>query len=329
MGSQFSKGVTLSTFFQRLRVASPYDKPSHNTAWILGAATKRFLESSRSEKFDKIVRVLRRPLFRMRGRQWDKIQEAEPRFVLVNRSERFLLDSRDQVISRAIYRRGYHDLPVFINALNILKFPQNRVNKLVDVGANIGDICVSAVARGLANQAIAVEADSHNFKLLTTNILLNNLQGKISAHQVAAGSSDGQAIQLLRSETNFGDHQIRPITNSEILNSIEVTERSLDSLAPMLDAKTDLVWIDVQGYEVQVLRGSSEICRTCVPIVMEISPEHLKNHGNVDDLLDCVSSYKGFFDLARYRPIFQPIVNLRELYADLDSRKSFTDILLK
>lgn len=90
-----------------------------------------------------------------------------------------------------------------------------------------------------------------------------------------------------------------------------------------------MVWIDVQGYEVEVLRGSAEICRTCVPIVMEISPEHLKVHGIVDDLLDCVSSYSGFFDLSRYRPIFQPIANIRELYTDLDSRRAHTDILLK
>ena len=319
----------MSTFLHRLRIASPYDKPSHDTAWIAGAAIKRFLESSRREKIEKIVRVLRRPLSLRRGKQWDKIQEAEPCFVLVNRSERFLLDSRDQEISRKIYRRGYHEFPKFISALNILKIPQNHVNLLVDVGANIGEICISAVARGLASQAIAVEADSRNFNLLTTNILLNNLQSKISAHQVAAGSSDDRVVQLLRSETNFGDHQIRPLANSGIMDSIEVTERSLDSIAPMLDPRTDLVWIDVQGYEVEVLRGSSEICRTCVPIVMEISPEHLRVHGIVDDLLDCVSNYKGFFDLGRYRPIFQPIAHLRELYADLDSSKTWTDILLK
>ena len=265
----------------------------------------------------------------MRGKQWDRIQDAEPCFVLVNRSEKFLLDSRDQVISRAIYRRGYHDFSVFISALNLLDNPQNHVKLLDDVGANIGDICISAVARGLASQAIAVEADSHNFNLLRTNILLNNLQNRISAHQVAAGSSDGQVVQLLRSETNFGDHQIRPVTNSGTLSSIEVNERSLDSIVPKIDPQTDLVWIDVQGYEVEVLRGSSEICRTCVPIVMEISPEHLKVHGIVDDLLDCISNYRGFFDLARYRPTFQPIVNLREMYADLDSRQAHTDILLK
>lgn len=171
----------------------------------------------------------------MRGKQWDKIQEAAPSFVLVKRGERFLLDSRDQVISRAIYRRGYHDFHVFSSALKILKFPQSHVNLLVDVGANIGDVCISAVARGLASQAIAVEADAHNFDLLTTNILLNNLQSKISTHQVAAGSRDGHVVQILRSETNFGDHQIRPLTNSGMLRSIEVTERSLDSIAPKLD----------------------------------------------------------------------------------------------
>ena len=45
----------------------------------------------------------------------------------------------------------------------------------LDIGANIGVICIPAVSRGLVEEAIAIEPESENFKLLKLNISLNNL----------------------------------------------------------------------------------------------------------------------------------------------------------
>ena len=56
---------------------------------------------------------------------------------------------------------------------------------MVDVGANIGPICIPAVTRGYVQQAVAVEPNPDNCRLLRVNVALNGLHNKIAVEECA------------------------------------------------------------------------------------------------------------------------------------------------
>ena len=61
---------------------------------------------------------------------------------------------------------------------------------LIDIGANIGPICIPAVKRNYVKQAIAIEPGPDNARLLRANVALNSLHDRIIVHECAVGASE-------------------------------------------------------------------------------------------------------------------------------------------
>ena len=103
----------------------------------------------------------------------------------------------------------------------------------------------------------------------------------------------------------------------------------LDSLVPDLDPLRDLIFMDVQGFEKFVLDGSTAAINARVPIVMEYFPEGIMEHCSLDDLLNVISPYSGYFDLNMPVPVFTPLAGLREFWDGLLAGPyEFGDIVL-
>src|SRR5580658_5386055 len=126
--------------------------------------------------------------------------------------EQFLVDIHDQTIAKSVFASGEHEFHKFVLAIELLRKHEvyaEGENLLIDVGANIGVICIPAVARGYVKRAIAIEPDPGNCRLLRTNVALNGLTETVSVHEVACGTLDGEKLLLELSDDNFGDHRIR------------------------------------------------------------------------------------------------------------------------
>lgn len=310
------------------RNSSPHNAPKSDIGSILGSAFKRYLSATPHERKLKRVGIYKRPLTRFRGWRWNSIQKSDSRFIVVQRDETYLLSLDDQVISRSIYRHGRHDSHKLGKVLNLLG--RSHFETIVDVGANIGEISIVAVKRGLAKRAIAIEPDPLNFKILQTNILLNNLVEEVHCHQVAVGAISNESLKLKLSSINFGDHQIASskIDPKNSDRTINVNVRLLDELAPNLTRDKDLLWMDIQGYEYHALLGAKEVLRSQVPIVMELSPNHLKQHCLFSELLVLLEHYEGFWNLEEYQPQKRGMDHLMKLITTLDYEDSYTDVLI-
>jgi len=159
---------------------------------------------------------------------------------------------------------------------------------LVDVGANLGMICIAMLKLGHFREAIAIEPDPRNFALLKRNIEQNGLEGRIRALPFAV-SDDSADVEFELSETNFGDHRVRARRapgaaqlGEERRAVVSVPARPLDELLRQAGAdlgSIGLVWIDIQGHEGQLFRGARDTLSHGAPLLTEFWPYGIRRSG--------------------------------------------------
>jgi FkbM family methyltransferase len=136
---------------------------------------------------------------------------------------------------------------------------------LVDVGANLGLYTVAAAKRGA--RVIAVEPDPANVRQIRRNARLNRVE--VAIVEVLAGAQIGTAPLALRGSPVSGsvDMYLGPTTRYAVAAVL-----TLDAL--LKDERVDLLKIDVEGAEIDVLRGAEQTLRDKRPraILIEVHP---------------------------------------------------------
>lgn len=248
--------------------------------------------------------------------------------------ESFVVHGADEWIGSSLFSTGEFEFDKFASAIEALRMqrPSFQARVLVDVGANIGPICIPAVARGLVERAVAIEPDPRNYRLLRTNVELNDLALRIRTVQKAAGAIDGETLRLELSPSNLGDHRIRvgkqvSDPSGPEREAFDVPSDTLDSIcAPELDSDL-LLWMDLQGYEGIALLGAPSLLARKVPVVVEFEPKMMARTGSFAALQRAVSDYTGFVDLG-CRSGLRAISELDAFRVGLEQAGRITDILL-
>ena len=126
---------------------------------------------------------------------------------------------------------------------------------VVDIGAHVG-LFTLKVAKSV-KLVLAVEPHPFNYRLLTMNIALNKLENVIPV-KLALSSYCGKAKLYLRSA---GTHTLKgQIFGLESGETLEVEVETLDRLIDELRLnKVTFVKIDVEGAELDVLKGSERV----------------------------------------------------------------------
>lgn len=253
---------------------------------------------------------------------------ANPRarfFCVDGVQESLLVNCRDDIISREVFRSGSFDFHKFERALRALRglgLAGDTVERLYDVGANIGTICVPAVTRGLAAAAVAIEPHPLNCRLLRANVALNGVHDRIAVVEAAAGADDGGHVDLEVNERNWGDHRVAPATaagddrqGESRRPRVAVPLRSIDAIAAEHGPPT-LLWMDTQGFEGFVLAGASAALAGAVPVATEYWPYSLRRVGGYDTFHVAVGRYRSFIDLDA-GPTAHPVAEFEARYAGL------------
>lgn len=224
---------------------------------------------------------------------------AEPDTILFSRgiNENFILQSNDQVIGRTVYAtKNPFDFDKLTKVLKILNLKKNEL--LIDIGANIGTICIPAIKRNLFNKAIVFEPEPLNYSLLLSNIIINGCYNKISTHNIALGSKNREKLNLQLDDHNKGNHRIIINSKIKLKKNIVINSHKLDSFIKNINSLSTLVWIDVQGYETQVLLGAKKLLNKKVPVCVEFSPTFLeKKKYDIFKKMFIKNGYNYFYNL--------------------------------
>lgn len=150
---------------------------------------------------------------------------------------------------------------------------------IFDIGANIGVLTLLMAKHSSSRNSTvySFEPEPRNFKQLSQNIELNDLQSRVHPRQIALGASRGEASLHVRGEAGEGRHSIAESKGAT--DAITVTVNTCEGFAREESAMPDVLKIDVEGAEGQVLAGVTSLLDSHSPrdIFLEI---HNKGDGD-------------------------------------------------
>ncbi len=143
----------------------------------------------------------------------------------------------------------------------------------VDVGANVGQLSLAAAVRVTrSGRVIAIEAHPRICRYLLGNVRLNGLT--IEVHNTAIGSTDGE---LVFTDFRSDDMNFACATPPPGCAALRVPVRTLDSIVG--SRRPDLLKVDVEGFEVDLLKGAAQAISNCRCLYIEDSELNLRRAG--------------------------------------------------
>ena len=163
---------------------------------------------------------------------------------------------------------------------------------LVNIGAHIGSTCIPAIKENKFKNSIAFEPTKKTFKLLQSNIFLNEVDDKIRAYNLAISNKKAN-LYLAIKRGNIGGNYI---SKNKQKNTEIVKSDILDNYTYNLNKNNSLIFMDVEGHEPNIFLGAKKTIKKKIPIVFEFYPSLLdKNWIKNFDLV--FKNYRFFYDL--------------------------------
>ena len=176
---------------------------------------------------------------------------------------------------------------------------------VLDVGANIGAFSVKiSGALGEGGRIIAVEPESTNFRLLRSNIELNNCKNIVPVRTALSEHSGKASLNVYKKR---GNNSFLAKKTESLERREEVGLKTLDELVEeCVLSRLSLIKVDTEGYELKVLHGGTETIRRLRPWIIG------EAHPHVSDSASVILSYLGefgydgtiFTQVAGYEEIF-------------------------
>jgi FkbM family methyltransferase len=190
-------------------------------------------------------------------------------------------------IDLAVYLGAYE--PEIIKALKRIVEPGNVV---IDIGANIGAITLPlAQYVGNSGRVIAFEPTSWAYDKLQKNLSLNpHLLEQVKSERIMLLEEEKTPPAFVYSSWNLTaeENQLtHPQHKGRLMSTNCAQGMSLDGyLKKNSEQKIDLIKLDVDGYELAVLKGARKlILRDRPKIILEIAPHVQEEKKQLEELL--------------------------------------------
>jgi FkbM family methyltransferase len=169
-----------------------------------------------------------------------------------------------------------------------------KFNSVVDIGAHIGSFSIFILLNNnLIKKIICIEPERDNFRILSWNLKNLSYLSKIDCLNIALSNKNTTTKLYLSSYSAAHGLKGKKGAKFQIVKT-----RKLDDV---IHEKVDLIKVDVEGSEVEVLRGMVNVLRRYKPALI-IETGHYKNETKIICRLLKKLKYKTFV-LKRKEPI--------------------------
>jgi len=184
----------------------------------------------------------------------------------------------DPVLDKGVERQIYYTGTYEQGTLSIIKSILASGDTFVDIGANIGLMSIIAsTAVGESGQVYSFEPNPETHNILKRNISINNLNNVILS-SYAVGAQEGEGLIYDLWDKNRGSATLVPQEGQS--DGHKVLIKPLIQLIPNW-AEIDLIKIDVEGFEIEVLKGLKEVMISNNPpkLIVECSDRRANKEG--------------------------------------------------
>ena len=199
----------------------------------------------------------------------------------------------DRGVERALYLTGSYEA----GTLDVMRASLRKGDTFIDVGANIG--VMSLFASKIVGEDGAVysfEPEPETFMILTENIRMNKV-GNVHAHNIGLGDSKGQSLIYTNPFAGRGSASlVRPL-GQDTARAYEIRVETLDGLVASNNLSgVRMLKIDVEGWELHVLKGAESLLRSAAaPIIcIEYSELVATDSGRRVDIYDYILSLNSY-----------------------------------
>jgi FkbM family methyltransferase len=196
---------------------------------------------------------------------------------------------RDSGISKDLFLFGKREVlsTDLIQDSGVLK----EGDTVLDIGANIGYYALlESRLIGDLGYVFAIEPVSTNYEMLCSNIELNNIHN-IKTFRLAAGAEDGEAEIHVAQKGNISSFIYRD--DVDFVRTEHVQIRTVDSFLQEHGITPALIRMDVEGFEVEIIKGMHETLKQKPKLLIEVHA-HLLDKETLNSMFTTL-------DLAGYR----------------------------
>jgi FkbM family methyltransferase len=180
-----------------------------------------------------------------------------------------------ELVGRRLMIKGQFDREETVSVLNRaqdLGILSGSKRVILEIGANIGTQSVYFALDPRVEKVIAIEPEPGNLKFLLKNVSDNDLSSKIDIAPYGASIADGE-MELYLASSNSGAASFHKVNDAIDIVRVKTKPVSMilseKNIAPKDIA---LIWMDIEGYEIDIFKSILPILADGMLLYMEFSP---------------------------------------------------------
>lgn len=246
-------------------------------------------------------------------------------------------------IHYSLYVNKYFEYDIYRRSVDFLKTKGlllGKGNTLLDIGVNNGVITIGAILSKDFDFSIGVDGCEEHVESCRKNLKLNNIENSVKLFKEIV-SDQKRLVSFQKSKTNFGQHSVsgekedfKYIFDEDENTKVSVQSTTLDTITkPYLhkvQRGNSLLWIDVEGHEGFVFKGSNDLLSKNIPCVMELCPYMVRRSGmEIEDYISIIQKYwKEFWIIREYKIVNYPTSVLSNFINEFEEEGSYQNIIL-
>lgn len=189
-------------------------------------------------------------------------------------------------------RRTFGELETHVFLVRVLGASAVRAPvTFVDAGANIGEFSLDVARHGKVARVVAFEPEHECARALRISAALNRLQGKLLVRELVLSSAPGPVRFRLEPKRPQASRITAAEGDGEVLQASTV-DREVKDLAG-----TVILKVDVEGAELDVLRGAAMTIEQCRPLIVFEYNNTTRAHFGLTELRDLLGPAYGLWRL--------------------------------